>query len=70
MSLSALRNSNTAGNRGFAPRAGVEAAKQPENDDATWRRGGEQDRSDARTTASSTVALEPHWQASIEIATD
>jgi hypothetical protein len=70
MSLSALRNTTPAASRGFATRTGVETQGQPQHDDASWRRGAEHDRTDARTAASSPVTLEPHWLASIDIATD
>jgi hypothetical protein len=70
MSLSALRNTTPAVSRGFGAIAGVETQGQPKHDDASWRRGADHDRSDARTTATSAVALEPHWLASIDNATD
>jgi hypothetical protein len=70
MSLSALRNTTPAGSRGFGAITGVETQGQPQHDDASWRRSAENDRSDARTTATATVALEPHWLASIDNATD
>jgi hypothetical protein len=72
MSLSALRNTTPTSSRGFAAMkvSGIETQGQPEHDDVSWRRGAEHDRTDARTLATSTVALEPHWLASIDNATD
>ena len=72
MSLSALRNTTPAGSRSFGALkvSGIETQGQPQHDHASWRRGAEHDRTDARTTATSAVALEPHWLASIDNATD
>ena len=70
MSLSALRNTTTAGRRNFAPGTGVDSHGQQEHDDASWRRSAEHSEVARSVPATSAVVLEPHWQASIEIATD
>jgi hypothetical protein len=68
MSLSALRNT-TPGPRGM--NAGAEVQPQRSHEDGSWLRSVDRDRTDRATiTTKTTVALEPHWQASIEIATD